>query len=91
MTAPRIPRRASTYIPAGADQQGRHVRTGCFIQAAEAANDIGAEDAPDFRRRAMRALVFWLLLTALAVGLIAGTIWHGTVGSWVDIVTGGKP
>ena len=77
MTAPRIPRRPSAYIPAGADQQGRLQRTGCFIQAAEAANDIGAEDPPDFRRQARNALLRYLLLCVLVAGATALVIYGG--------------
>lgn len=91
MTAPRIPRRPSAYIPAGADQQGRFARTGCFIQAAEAANDIGAEDdAPDFKRRAARALVFWMIVATLAVGAVAAVVFVGDVAEWLVAVAGGK-
>ena len=74
MTAPRIPRR-SAYIPAGADQQGRIARTGCFIQAAEAANDIGADDPPDFTAQVNRALAFWIVVTAAAVGAVGLFVW----------------
>lgn len=77
MSAPRIPRRG-TYIPAGADQQGRLSRTGCFIQAAEAANDVGCEeDSPDFRRQARDALVRYLVLCVLVVGATALVIYGG--------------
>lgn len=66
MTAPRMPRRAA-YIPAGADQQGRLARTGCFMPAA---NDPRREeeDSPDFRREARNALVRYLVLCILIVG-----------------------
>lgn len=80
MTAPRIPRR-SAYIPAGADQQGRLRETGVFVQAAEAANDIGTEpdaEEPDFRRAAWRALVLYLaacvLVTAATAAVIFGSL-----------------
>lgn len=76
MTAPRIPRRAA-YIPAGADQQGRLPRTGCFIQAGEAATDLGAEDPPDFRRQARHALLRYLLLCVLVAGATALVIYGG--------------
>jgi hypothetical protein len=76
MTAPRIPRRSSAYIPAGADQQGR-LRTGCFIQAAEAANDIGADEAPDFRRQARNALLRYLLVCIVIVAATAVVVFGG--------------
>ncbi len=74
MTAPRTPRR-SAYIPAGADQQGRMARTGCFVQSAEAATDIGADDAPDFTAQVNRALAFWIVVTAAAVGVVGLVLW----------------
>jgi hypothetical protein len=77
MTAPRIPRRPAAYIPAGADQQGRLQRTGCFIQAAEAANDIGADDAPDFRRQARNALLRYLLVCIVIVAATAVVVFGG--------------
>lgn len=78
MTAPRIPRRPSAYIPAGADQQGRIARTGCFIQASEAANDLCVEaDSPDFRREARRALLRYLVLCIAVVSATAMVIFGG--------------
>lgn len=76
MTAPRIPRR-STYIPAGADQQGRFARTGCFIQAGEAATDLGADDSPDFRRQARSALLRYLALCIVVVIATALVVFGG--------------
>lgn len=73
MTAPRIPRR-SAYIPAGADQQGRLPRTGCFIQAGEAATDVGTEE-PDFKREAFRSLLFWIAVALALIGFVAGTLY----------------
>lgn len=79
MTAPRIPRR-SAYIPKGCDQQGRLHRTGCYIQAAEAANDIGTEpDAgePEYSRAAWRALVLYLVACVLVTAATAAVIFGG--------------
>ena len=76
MTAPRIPRRAA-YIPAGADQQGRLPRTGCFIQAGEAATDLGADDSPDFRRQARNALLRYLALCIVIVSATALVVFGG--------------
>ena len=74
MTAPRIPRR-SAYIPAGCDHQGRHERTGCFVQATEAANDIGTDDPPDFTAQANRHLAFWLAVAAALAGAVYLVLW----------------
>lgn len=71
--------RRSAYIPAGTDHQGRRPRTGCFVQAAEAANDLCAEPDRDaeFRRSACSALVRYLLACAAAVGVTALVIFGG--------------
>lgn len=77
MTAPRIPRRASAYIPAGCNEQGRLPRTGCFIQAGEAATDLGADDSRDFKREARIALLRYLVLCVLLAGATALVIYGG--------------
>jgi hypothetical protein len=75
MTATRIPRRRAAYIPAGCDQQGRLPHTSSFIQAAEAANDIGTEDLPDFTAKVNRALAFWIVATTAAIGAAFLVVW----------------
>ena len=51
------------YIPAGCDQQGR------YPEAAEAATDVGADDAPP--HDAFRVVLKDILLSAALIAVIA--------------------
>ena len=51
------------YIPAGCDQQGR------YPEAAEAATDVGADDAPE--PDIVRAVLIDIALSAVVIAVIA--------------------
>ena len=51
------------YIPKGCDQQGR------YPEAAEAATDVGADDAPD--PDIVRAVLIDIALSAVVIAVIA--------------------
>ena len=54
------------YIPKGCDQQGR------YPEAAEAATDVGADDAPE--PDIVRAVLTDIALSAVLIAVVAGVV-----------------
>ena len=54
------------YIPKGCDQQGR------YPEAAEAATDVGADDAPE--PDIVRAVLIDIALSAVLIAVVAGVV-----------------
>ena len=54
------------YIPKGCDQQGR------YPEAAEAATDVGAEDAPE--PDVVRVVLTDIALSAVLIAVVAGVV-----------------
>ena len=54
------------YIPKGCDQQGR------YPEAAEAATDVGADDAPE--PDVVRVVLTDIALSAVLIAVVAGVV-----------------
>ena len=54
------------YIPKGCDQQGR------YPEAAEAATDVGADDAPE--PNVVRVVLTDIALSAVLIAVVAGVV-----------------